>query len=155
MSQTTGPLTGPTDDGPKDFTRARERITFRIDGDLFEAARALPGKTLTQFAKRFQDVGATPMAEQLDVILDALALVLLPDSFAQFSKRFGDLEDPIELTQASDVMIWLLEKYGLRPTQPSSNSAAGSQSPASGTNSTDAPQQPELSSATSSPLTGS
>jgi hypothetical protein len=56
------------------------------------------------------------------------------------AKRLGDLENPIELEQASEVMIWLLEKYGLRPTQPSSNSADGSGNPASGTNSTDAPQ---------------
>lgn len=142
MSESTGPLTGSTDDGVKDFTRAHERIRFRIDGDLFEAARALPGKTLTEFASRFEKIGAMPVNAQVDAILEALGLVLLPDSAAKVSKRLGDLENPIELEQASEIMIWLLEKYGLRPTQPSSNSADGPASPASGTNSTDAPQQP-------------
>jgi len=142
MSESTGLVSGSTEDGVKDFTRAHERIRFRIEPDRFEAARALPGRTMTEFASRFEKIGAMPVTQQVDAILDALGLVLLPESAALFAKRLGDLENPIELEQASDVMIWLLEKYGLRPTQPSSNSADGSGNPASGTNSTDAPQQP-------------
>lgn len=138
----------------KDFTKAHERITFRIDGDLFEAARALPGRVMTEFAKRFSDLGESPATDQLDVILEALSLVLLPESYARFDKRFGDLESPIELTQAVDVVMWLLEQYGMRPTQPSSGSASGPEVPASGTNSTDAQPQPEPTSP-NSPPTGS
>jgi hypothetical protein len=154
MSESTGLVSGSTEDGVKDFTRQHERIRFRIDGDLFEAARALPGKTLTEFATRFETIGAMPVGAQVDAILDALGLVLLPDSAAAVAKRLGDLENPIELEQASEVMIWLLEKYGLRPTQPSSNSAGGPVSPVSGTNSTDVPQLPVPTSPTSPP-TGS
>lgn len=153
MSESTGRL-AYTDDGVKDFTRKHERIRFRIEPDAFEAARALPGRTMTEFATRFEKIGAMPVAQQVDAILDALGLVLLPESAALFAKRLGDLENPIELEQASDVMIWLLEKYGLRPTQPSSNSVAGSGNPASGTNSTDDQPQPVPTSPTF-PLTGS
>lgn len=154
MSESTGPLAVSTEDGVKDFTRAHVRIQFRIDSDLFEAARALPGKTLTEFATRFGEIGKLPTGEQVDGILQALTLVLLPESAARIDKRLGDLENPVELEQAMEIMMWLLERYGLRPTQPSSNSASGPGSPVSGTNSTDAPSQPVLSSATS-PLTGS
>lgn len=139
---------------PKSFTRERQRIQFEIDGDLFEAAPALPGQTLTEFANRFADVGTTPGVDQLSILTDALAMVLLPDSYAVFQKRFADLERPIELDQASDVVMWLLEQYGLRPTQPSSDSSDGPASPEPGTNSTDAPPQPESTSPTSPP-TGS
>lgn len=124
----------------KDFTRARERIEFAIDGDLFEAAPALPGKTLTEFAKRFADISTTDLSDRLDVFADALSMVLLPDSNAMFQKRFEDLANPIELDQASEVIMWLLEQYGLRPTQPSSPSSSGPPSPASGTKSTDGAQ---------------
>lgn len=124
----------------KDFTRARERIEFVIDGDLFEAAPALPGKTLTEFAKRFADIADTDLSDRLDVFADALGMVLLPDSAALFTKRFEDLANPIELDQASEVIMWLLEQYGLRPTQPSSPSSSGPLSPASGTSSTDGAQ---------------
>ena len=151
MSESTGAYAGPTSDGVKDFTRKHERITFRIDADVFEAARALPGEVLAQFATRFQEIGSMPVAQQVNGILDALGLVLLPESAARFAKRLGSLENPVELEQAMDVLMWLLERYGLRPTQPSSNSADGPPSPVSGTNSTDAPPQPVPVSPTSGP----
>ena len=154
MSESTGPAVVSSEDGAKDFTRQRKRINFRIDGDLFEAARALPGRTLTEFANRYSELSGVPAGRQLDVILESLELVLLPDSYKLFSDRFGDVRNPIELDQASEVILWLLGEYGLRPTQPSSNSAAGPERPESGTNSTDALPLPEHPSVTS-PLTGS
>lgn len=135
----------PTEATPvKDFSRKRERLIFRIDDDIFEAATALPGKTLARFASRFADIEDTPVDKQLDVFADALGMVLLPESNSRFQKRLDDLENPIELEQASDVITWLLGHYGLRPTGPSSGSSTGLASPASGTNSTDA-QQPTVS----------
>lgn len=128
----------------KDFTRKRKRLVFRIDDDLFEAAAALPGETLVQFAKRFADIDDAPLDQKIHVITDALALVLLPDSQALFAKRFGDLEQPIEYEQAADVITWLMEEYGHRPTEPSSPSSTGQPSLASGTSSTDA-QPPQAS----------
>jgi hypothetical protein len=126
---------------PKDFTRKRERLTFRIDDDLFEATPALPGEVLVEFAKRFSDIDTVGLDQKLDVVKEALGLVLLPDSHTLFSKRFADLENPIEYEQASEVMSWLMEVYGRRPTQPSSPSPTGQPSPESGTSSTDAAPQ--------------
>lgn len=134
----------PADAPVKDFSRQRKRHIFRIDGDVFEAATALPGKVLARFAKRFADIEALPVDEQLDAFADALSMVLLPESDARFQKRLDDLENPIELDQASDVIQWLLEQYGLRPTEPSSPSSPGLPSLASGTSSTDA-AQPQVS----------
>lgn len=134
----------PDTNGIRDFTRKRKRLQFRIDDDVFEAAPALPGKTLAAFATRFADIEKTPVAQQLDVFADALSLVLLPESNARFQKRLDDLTSPIELEQASDVIAWLMGEYGHRPTEPSSDSSAGPSSPASGTSSTDG-QQPQAS----------
>lgn len=136
----------------KDFTRARKRIEFVIDGDEFQAAPALPGKTLTEFAKRFADIADTGPTDRLDVLADALSMVLLPDSAALFQKRFEDLANPIELDQASDVIVWLLEQYGLRPTQPSSSSVTGSPNPEPGTSLTDG-QRPQAPTSPSFPVT--
>jgi hypothetical protein len=138
----------------KDFTRERERITFTIDSDTFEATPALPGQTLTEFARRFADVTSAPNEAKLGIITDALSMVLLPDSAALFTKRFSDLENPIELDQATEVLIWIMEQYGLRPTQPSLHSASGSPNPEPGTNSTDVQPQPGPTSL-ASPPTGS
>jgi hypothetical protein len=126
----------------KDFTRKRKRLIFRIDDDTFEAATAIPGDMLTEFATRYADIGSAPIEQQLTVMKDALSLVLLPESHARFTKRLSDLENPIELEQTIEVVQWLMEVYGHRPTQPSSPSANGQPSPESGTNSTDGQQQP-------------
>jgi hypothetical protein len=64
-------------------------------------------------------------------------LVLIPASFDQLRARGKDRTNPVEIDQLSDIVLWLLEEYGLRPTQLSSNSSPGPENPASGTNSTD------------------
>src|SRR3546814_984409 len=68
---TVHPMTEPTTTVPnfaappvKDFTRKRERIVFRIDDDLFEAATAIPDDMLTEFATRYADIGDVPVAQQ-------------------------------------------------------------------------------------------
>lgn len=121
----------------RDFSKPRSAITFTIDGDLFTAAPALPGETLVQFVSRFSgDEGTdrTP-AEQLNEWREALELVLLPESYELFVSRMRDRARPIEVDQMSDVIVWLLEQYGLRPTQPSSPSVPGLDVPEPGTNS--------------------
>ncbi|MDF2711379.1 MAG: hypothetical protein K0R62_7031, partial [Nonomuraea muscovyensis] len=52
--------------------------------------------------------------------------------------RLKDKTNPIEDDQMADAVLYLLEAYGLRPTQPSQPSSTGPASPASGTSSTDA-----------------
>lgn len=138
----------------KDFTRKRERLIFRIDDDTFEAARALPGEVLVEFVKRYSNIQDATAGQQIDIFKQVLELVLLPESHARFIKRFADLENPIEIEQASDVVAWLMEHYGRRPTQPSSPSASGPDSPASGTNSTDAPPPQASIPATFQPTAG-
>jgi hypothetical protein len=138
----------------RDFTRKRERLQFRIDDDLFEAATAIPGDMLTEFAKRYANVGDAPLDQQLTVMKDALGLVLLSESHARFTKRLSDLEHPIELEQTAEVIQWLMGVYGHRPTQPSSPSASGQDSPAPGTNSTDAPPPQASIPATFQPTAG-
>lgn len=129
----------------RDFTRKRERLVFRIDDDLFEAAPAIPGDMLTEFAKRYANIGDAPVEQQLNVLKDALGLILLPESHARFTKRLADAENPIELEQAIEVVNWLMDTYGKRPTEPSSPSPDGLPSPESGTSSTDAqPQQASI-----------
>lgn len=138
----------------RDFSRKRKRLVFRIDDDIFEAAPALPGKTLARFAGRFTDIEKASPEKQLDAICDALGLVLLPESNARFQKRLDDLERPIEMEQGSEVIEWLLEEYGQRPTEPSWPSATGPSSPESGMSSTDAPPQQASIPATFQPSVG-
>lgn len=125
----------------KDFTEERQRLQFTIDDDVFEAASGLPGKVLAVFVSRYTTATEGDVLGEYNAIIGALSLVLLPASRDLFQERLGSLEKPITLEQASDVIMWLLEHYGARPTQPSSPSSDGPPSPVSGTSLTDAVPQ--------------
>jgi hypothetical protein len=121
----------------KDFTRKREQIRFTIDGDRFEAAPAVPAEVLVEFANRFSgtSAGVGDSADTFGTVMSVLELVLVPESYERLRARAGDRANPVEIDQLSDVILWLLEQYGLRPTQPPSSSATGPASLASGTSS--------------------
>lgn len=131
----TDTLTAVPPDGLKDFSRARKRIRFRIDGDVFEAAPALPAETLVEFSNRFADVTEKKLGagELFSAIRGVLELVLLPESFARLSVRLRDPSSPVDMEQMSDTVVWLVEQYGLRPTQQPSSSHSGPVRPEPGT----------------------
>lgn len=121
----------------RDFSRARNRITFNIDGDEFEAASALPAELLLEFVGRFESAGDGSRAvDNLSALMDSLRIALLPESFERFTARTRSRTEPIDLEQVSDIVLWLLEVYGMRPTRRPSSSADGSPTPGTGTSST-------------------
>lgn len=134
----------------KDFTRKRSRILFRIDDDLFEASPALPAETLYEFSLRFSDLDKTE--DRLSALVEVLEMTLLPESCTIFRTRLKDPERPIELDQLNDVLVWLLEQYGARPTMLSSSSSPGLPGQGSGTSSMDVVQPVGSISAPSQPI---
>lgn len=127
----------------RDFSRKRKRLDFRIDGETFEAAPGLPGDIYAEFVTLYNGTADTETYQQQhDLLKSALKLALLEESFARFTARLKDKANPIDDDQMADVVLWLLEEYGMRPTQPSQPSSDGPASPESGTSSTDE-QQPQ------------
>lgn len=148
-------LSPPQHAGARDFTRARKRLTFRIDDDVFEAAPVLPGDVYAEFVTHYTGTGEQQTYQQQhDQLKDAVRLALLPESFERFASRLNDKTNPIDDDQMSDVILWLLEAYGMRPTSPSQSSSDGQSSPESGMNSTGEQQQRDSIPETSPP-TGS
>ena len=136
----------------RDFSRKRKRLDFTIDDDTFDAAVALPGDVYAQFVALYNKTGdVESYQEQHDLLKSALQLALLEESWARFAARLKDKQNPIDDDQMSDVVLWLLEEYGMRPTQPSPDSSDGYASPESGTSSTESTQPEESTSATSQP----
>jgi hypothetical protein len=139
----------------RDFSRKRKRLIFTIDDDTFEAATVLPGDVFAEFVTLYNDrADADSYKEQREMLKQALSLALFPDSYERFAARLNDKARPIDDDQMSDVVMWLLEEYGMRPTQPSQPSSDGPASPESGTNST-ANTQPEESTSQPSQPTAS
>lgn len=127
----------------KDFTRKRKKLEFTIDDDVFEAKHPIPAQVLLDFAKKFGSMSeSSPMDEQLEAFKDVLALVLKPDSLKIFTARMADVDNPIEVAQIEEIIEWLFEEYGMRPTELSDPSLPGSDSQDAGTSSTDSTSVP-------------
>lgn len=117
----------------KNFTRKRVPIQFEIDDDTFDAVSAIPADTLMEMTSEFDAMDGESAQESITAMLAVLEKFLRPASFKRFRERMGDKENPVEFPQVSEVIFWLLEQYGMRPTQPSSGSADGQLPPDSGT----------------------
>jgi hypothetical protein len=112
----------------------------------------LPGDVFAEFVTLYNSTAETETYQQQhDLLKRALELALMPDSWERFAARLSDKTRPIDDDQMSDVVLWLLEQYGLRPTEPSSPSSDGPASPESGTSSTENSQPEESTSPPSQP----
>lgn len=129
----------------RDFTIAKKFIAFRIDEDVFHAY-AIMGGVLMQELMTAGDKLHSAMVSEVDgrkvVDLEPVAKIfdalLEPDSVARFRERlFAADETALDIKrQLMPIIYMLLEEFGLRPTQPSSDSSAGSPSGTDGTPST-------------------
>jgi hypothetical protein len=138
----------------KDFTKQREEIVFDIAPDTFRAAPAIPAGVMIDAAAKMDGIEKATLEEQGAAFSDVLKMCLDEESFERFEARMHDRESPIDLPQVMEVVMWLFEEYGLRPTTPSAPSSDSPSDQGSGTTLTDAPPSVELISA-SSPSTGS
>lgn len=110
----------------KDFSKKRTDITFRVDDDVFQAARGVPAEVLLDFATEFADIATTATVDQqLKAFRSMLDVVLLPESLERFQERMRDRANPIEIDQVEQIVTWLMEQYGLRPTEAPSSSPDG------------------------------
>jgi hypothetical protein len=126
----------------KDFSKKRERISFEIDGEDFEAAEAIPADDLARVVTMLNSVDpnvATP-TEQVEAFKSFMETCLFPESYERFAYRMGNKANPIDLDQVNDISTWIVEQYGMRPTKPSADSSSGPPSLASGMSSTVEPQ---------------
>jgi hypothetical protein len=123
-------------DQTRDFSKPRDKVSFTIDGDLFEAVSVMPAETLMEFAGSYAKAGEAP-GDSLEAMRGLLEMVLLPNSYLRIAERMRSKSDPIDINQISELIPWLLEVYGLRPTQRSSSSADGPPAPESGISSTE------------------
>lgn len=119
-----------------DFTTGRKNIKFKIDDDIFEATRELPGLAgieVAAYANQLdQSNGMDPDAIK-ELVTKIYRLVLLPASAELLLNRLADQTNPVGVETMTNVMQWLIGRYGLRPTVPSGSSADGSSNPETGT----------------------
>lgn len=154
-----GAVVDTADDGVRDFSAPQRDTRFKIKNraggyDYFEGINDLPAMLLVEFAAAMDAASEAEVAKQPEIFADLFRLILNDESITVFLARMRDRDNPISLTQVTDILPWLMEKYGMRPTGPSESSSDGSAPPASGTSSTASSPATASTSADSTP-TGS
>jgi hypothetical protein len=130
----------PAEPGVRDFSAPRRNVSFKIDDDTFQGVNDLPAMALIEFAGMVDQLNELEVAQQPQIFTQLFQMVLEPTSSELFLRRMGDREKPISLGQLMEIMPWIMEQYGLRPTTPSEASSDGSEPQATGTSSTDSAQ---------------
>lgn len=120
----------------KDFTHNDTTIKFKIYDLQFEAAPELPLGAIAQISK-LQNLRSSIEENGLEQVVEILGIFLLDESMAQVRSMLNDKRKPFGVRHMMELVPWLLEEYGLRPTQPSSPSSTGSVDGEIGTSSAD------------------
>lgn len=122
----------------RDFSKRRRSIRFRIDDDVFTAVSAIPAEEMIVFAEQITTADPSQMSprEQVGLLRKTLENMLEPESLLRFHERMRDKLNPIDMEQLNDVVEWLFEEYGLRPTNGSGSSLNGASPPVPGITST-------------------
>lgn len=123
-----------------DFTVHRKRIRFRVDPDTFECVPELPVMNLLDFAamnEKISEARSSDVDGAKKMFHDMFDLVLIDEDVPRFLARLADKRNPIGIEQMQDIINHVMEKYGMRPTEPSDSSPDGSQIPDGGPSSTE------------------
>lgn len=129
-----------------DFTEEQRRIPFRIYDQVYECAPDLPALVLIEFAAMAEKAGSSGSTfddSMKSLFVDMFQMVLTEESAERFIAGMRDKQHPITLTMVMKLMPWVLEQFGMRPTEPSDSSSGGSPTPTSGLNSTASAPLPE------------
>lgn len=110
----------------KDFSRPSREVKFKIGRQDYDALSALPLGLAIDLGKSAATLTGGELAEKIDTIWELFGGLLQGDGGERLKAQAYDKEDPLDLTQLTGVLFWLLEVYGLRPTEPSSSSSDGS-----------------------------
>jgi len=118
-----------------DFTEETPQIQFRVGTEVFTALSTIPLARISELSRL--STGGEDGATMVDGIKRVFSNILEPDSYDRFVDGLSSRENPIGVKHVTKILPWLLEQYGLRPTEASSGSVDSSSE--TGANSTDGP----------------
>jgi hypothetical protein len=128
-------MTGPiTPERHRDFSAPAEPVTFTIAPDTFICRADISLDDLAALTETYANASSMAMPEQVAALREALAAILTVESYDTLATRTAKgAPQPIGMVLVTSVLPWLLEMFGLRPTEPSSDSVpdGGSDAPTS------------------------
>ena len=119
----------------KDFAADDVEIDFWVGDDHFFAAPDIPLGIMQQMTKlrniqkHIEEHGLNPLLDLFDEFLD--------EDSAQLFRECVTVKKTIGVHRIMRILPWLMEQYGLRPTQPSTPSLDGLSDGETGSSSTD------------------
>lgn len=118
----------------KDFSLPTKDRPFKIEGDVYRAVPGIPLQLMASM-KKFSDLkNLSEKDDALEGLLSVFDEILFAESATLFRKRVS--ERIITIDHVKPLIEWLMEGWGARPTEPSSDSSEASTT-VDGTNSTD------------------
>lgn len=120
----------------KDFSRKRPRIVIRLDGEEYDARPAIGLPTL-QRVQAIQRKYKNPELDKSGMFAEMFEVLLKTDDAARFLVKLQNEDEPVDVDQLQEMVAYVMERNGGRPTGESSASADGSSNEVSGTPSTD------------------
>lgn len=132
----------------KDFTLPGDDqpLRFKIRDDVFEAVPIPPLGLLPDIAAAVGNLKGNLVGDNIEKVLAVFDVLLYDESAALLRQRTVDKKKPIGDRHILPIVFWLLESYGLRPTEPSSNSSDTSEDGDGSTTSTVGASPAELTS---------
>jgi hypothetical protein len=134
----------------KDFSRQSKQIKFTVGAQEYDAVPALGLGLAVEMSNIGKTFAGGEGLERVDTLWEFFGGILQDDGADRLKKQAYSKIDPLDIRQLMNIMNWLLEVYGLRPTQPSNDSSTGSSD--DGKSSTDGAQPEESILETSSSL---
>lgn len=100
----------------------RESIKFKFDDQEVTSYR--PTEAQVAYLVGIQSGGVSSTDEQVAGIINFFHGMFDDDSARHFRHRLLDREDPFDLEDVQDVLLWLMGEWAERPTKPSSASTS-------------------------------
>lgn len=118
----------------KDFSLPTKSRPFKIEDDVYHAVPGIPLQLMASMKKFSNLKNLAESDDALESLLSVFDELLQNESALLFRKRTA--EKVITVDHLKPLMEWLMEGYGARPTEPSSDSSEASTT-VDGTSSTD------------------
>lgn len=107
----------------KDFSFDLTPKKFRINDDVYELIPDIP---IGLFGNIISNIREVKINEDIEPVFKFFDEVMFEDSAKLFRIRAVDKKNPIGPKTLQAIVSWMLEEYGLRPTNPSDNLSNGS-----------------------------
>jgi len=118
----------------KDFTQKKTDIRFKLDGREIRCYPKIKPDVLQELTDSTFELNLGNAKEKAAVFFSG---VMADEDREHLVARLADPWDEFGVEEAMNIMVYLLECYGLRPTKSSSGKSAGSATGGDGTPSTD------------------